>query len=88
MSTFTRLYFADRGSHLADDDDQDVPGGTGFVAPETIPLDPSAARDLYNHIAQLAFLPHASVPAGESMPMCSAIARQDARSEWERDAVR
>jgi hypothetical protein len=63
MSTFTRLYFVNRGPHLADTDSHDAPAGTGFVAPETIPLDQGgpSARDA----AELANLPQPSVPAEE-----------------------
>ena len=62
MSTFTRLYFDNRGPHLADTDSQHAPVGTGLVAPETIPLDPGdpSYRD-----AELANLPQPPVLAGE-----------------------
>jgi hypothetical protein len=60
MSTFTRLYFVNRGSHFADTDSQDIPDGADFVAPETIPLDPAVAS-VRDGLAQLAFLPQPSV---------------------------
>jgi len=63
MSTFTRIYFADRGPHLADHDGENASDGSGFVAPETIPLDPTDA--LLQLTRALAFLPQAPAAAEE-----------------------
>jgi hypothetical protein len=63
MSTFTRLYFVNRGPHLADTDSQHAPVGRGFVASETIPLDPGGPSAL--EAAELANLPQPLVSAGE-----------------------
>ncbi len=86
MSTFTRLYFDDRGPHLADTDNQHAPSGRGFVAPETIPLDPGgpSVRDA----VELANLPQPPVSAGEIPRLQRSPAIGYAKAEGEHDLAR
>jgi hypothetical protein len=91
MSTFTRLYFTNRGPNIADSDDQDAPeaAGEGFVSPETIPLDPDhkdreAVRE--RGLAELAFLPH--LPEVLRRQRSPAFSQGEGWAEDDRDAAR
>ncbi len=83
MSTFTRLYFVNRGPHLADTDSQHAPAGTSFVASETIPLDPGGPSA--RNVAELANLPQPSVPAEEILRLLRSPASSQEASWAEGD---
>ena len=86
MSTFTRLYFTNRGPSIADNDSQDAPeaAGEGFVSPETIPLntDQDAVREIA--LAKLADLPY---PQVLRLPRSPAFSHDDGWSEDDQDVA-
>jgi hypothetical protein len=88
MSTFTRLYFTNRGPSIADGDSQDAPEATGegFVSPETIPLKSDHEVAHERGLTQLAVLPH---PREVLRLLHSpAISQDDGWPEDDRDSVR
>jgi hypothetical protein len=90
MSTFTRLYFVNRGPHLADNAGQDVPEGMGFVAPETIALDPTHQDLPESHAGQLAILPQVAPQPHETVQVHASppVAHQDAWAMEDQDIGR
>ena len=84
MSTFTRLYFTNRGPDIADSHSQGAPRvGESFVSPETIPLDADHDTARHRALTELAILPNPSKIL--RMLQSPPISRSRAEAEDDRD---